>query len=142
MVFVERNAHGWIRFGMPKGDRLAIKAKARPFLRATIHWLRKSRDALVAGDMQMHGLLRDRARMYHAFASLEFFHRYAKKYGESLVAFANRAASGGKGKAEAGRAQHSFFNAASGVQTVALNWPLSASLSPVPATVFSIQSRC
>jgi hypothetical protein len=102
----------------------------------------RSRDAMLAGDMQMHELLRDRARVYHAFASREFFHWDAKKYGESLVALANRAASGGKGRAEAGRAQHSFFNAASGVQTVALNCPLSASLSPVPATVFSIQPRC
>ena len=74
-VFVDRNVSGWNKPGMPKGDRLAIKAEARPFLREAIHWLRKSRDALLAGDIAMYELLLDRARMYRAFGALEFFQR-------------------------------------------------------------------
>ena len=95
-VFVDRNAHGWNKPGMPKGERLAVKAEVRPFLRETIHWVRKSRDALRSGDMQMHELLRDRARMYHAFAMLEFFQPAANRYGEGLVRFAGQAQAGGK----------------------------------------------
>ncbi len=80
-IFVDRNAHGWNKPGMPKGDRLAIKAEARPFLREAIRWARKSRNALLAGDIDLHELLRDRARMYRAFAALEFFQPYANKLG-------------------------------------------------------------
>ena len=99
-VFVDRNASGWNKPGMPKGDRLAIKAEARPFLREAIRWLRKSRDALLAGDIAMYELLLDRARMYRAFAALEFFQRYANKYGDGLVKIASLSESGHKKKAE------------------------------------------
>jgi hypothetical protein len=70
---------------MPKKDRLAIKAEARPFLLESIRWVRKSRDALLAGDIERFELLRDRARMCRAFAALEFFQPYANKYGEERI---------------------------------------------------------
>lgn len=95
-VFVDRNANGWNRPGMPKGDRLAIKAEARPLLREAIHWVRKSRDALLAGNVEMHELLRDRARMYRAFAALEFFQPYANKLGRRYVEFAKQSSAGTK----------------------------------------------
>jgi hypothetical protein len=99
-IFLDRNAQGWNRPGMPKGDRLAIKVAARPFLRLAIHWARKSRDALLSGDVQMHELLRDRARMNSAFAALEFFQPYANQLGEKYIEFAAFSSRGGKAKAE------------------------------------------
>ncbi len=105
-VFLDRNARGMDKRGMPKRDRLAIKKEMRPHLRQAIHWARKSRDALFAGDVKMHELLRDRARMYSAFASLELFQPYANKYGEGLVAIAGRSADGGKKKAEHAEAEN------------------------------------
>ena len=70
---------------MPKGDRLAIKAEARPFLRETIRWLRKSRDALLAAissGTSFYGT--GRACIGHSRV-LEFFQPYANKYGNGLV---------------------------------------------------------
>jgi hypothetical protein len=101
IVFLDRNAHGLNKPGMPRRERLAIKKKMRPHLWQAIHWTRKSRDALLAGNVEMHELLRDRARMYRAFAALELFQPYANKYGEGLVQIAARSASGGKAKAAA-----------------------------------------
>ena len=70
-IFLDRNAQG-----MPDKDRLQIRAKARPHLREAIRHARKSRDALLAGNEGSHECERDRARMYVAFARLEFFLPY------------------------------------------------------------------
>ena len=58
IVFLDRNAHGLNKPGMPRRERLAIKKKMRPHLWQAIHWTRKSRDALLAGNVEMHELLR------------------------------------------------------------------------------------
>ena len=55
-VFGARNA-----VSLPAKDRAKLKATARPLLRAAIHSLRESRDALRAGDAERQLLLRDRA---------------------------------------------------------------------------------
>jgi hypothetical protein len=104
-VFLDRNAHGFNRPGMPKSDRVAIKKEMRPYLRQAIHWARKSRDALFAGDIKGYEFLRDRARMYRAFAALEVFRPYANKHGKNSVAIAARSGDGGRGKAKAAEAE-------------------------------------
>jgi hypothetical protein len=98
-VFLDRNANGMNMPGMPKRDRLQIKSEMRPYLRAKIRWARKSRDALLAGDIERHELLRDRARMYKAFAMLEFFQPYANEYAKGLVRMANVSAKGAEATA-------------------------------------------
>ena len=100
LIFIDRNLAGLDQPGSPKQDLATLKAEVRPFLREAIGWVRKSRDALLAGDIERHKLLRDRARMYYAFAALEVYQPYAKRYGNVLVAIARHAVKGGKGKAE------------------------------------------
>jgi hypothetical protein len=94
-VSLDRNARG-----MPKQDRLKIKTEARPHLRLAIHYIRKSRDALLAGDIALHECERDRARMYAAFARLEFFQPYANTAGERYAKLAELSETGGKAKAD------------------------------------------
>ena len=76
-VFLDRNAQG-----MPKRDRLKLKKRARPHLLRAIRHIRHSRDALFAGDVTLHEYERDRARMFAAFARLEFFRPYANTVGK------------------------------------------------------------
>jgi hypothetical protein len=106
-VFLDRNCAGWNRFGMPKRDREKLKAEVQPFLRESITCVRKSRDALVAGDIELHELWFERAHKYRLFAALEFYQRYANQRGEQLRAIAGRAPSGGKAKAQHMKAERS-----------------------------------
>lgn len=76
------------------------KAEMRPLLREAIHWNRKSRDALLAGDVKMHEALWDRARMYAAYAALELFQPYANELGKRYVEIASHSSAGGRKKAE------------------------------------------
>lgn len=99
-IFRDRNASGFDQPGMPKRDRQAIKREMRPHLREAITWARKSRDALGANDIEMHELLRDRARMHYAHALLELFKPYASRYGNNLVAIAARSPEGARKTAE------------------------------------------
>lgn len=100
-IFVDRNARG-----IPKRDRAELRAEARPFLRHAIKHVRKSRDALVAGNIAMYECERDRARMWRAFALIEFFRPYARRAGVHYDAMPELAALGGKGKAEAFASEH------------------------------------
>jgi hypothetical protein len=96
-VFLDRNARG-----MPKKDRATIKAECRPHLRQAIRVARQSRDALMQGDIERHELLRDRARMYLAFAMVEFFQPCANKLGKQrYLDFPAQASEGGRKAAEA-----------------------------------------
>jgi hypothetical protein len=92
LVFLDRNARG-----MPVSNRSMIKAAARPHLRQAIKHLRRSRDALRTGNIALHECERDRARMYAAFAKIEFFQPFANKTAES---YGHLAVGGLKGAAK------------------------------------------
>lgn len=94
-IFLNRNAQG-----MPKRDRIKIKGEARPHLRQAIRCARKSRDLLLAGDEVLHEYERDRARMYAAFARLEFLVPYADKAGKQHAGLSDIRKLGGKATAE------------------------------------------
>lgn len=93
-IYMDRNASG-----APERSRTAIRAEMRPFLRESLHWLVKARAALRAGDVDRYELLRDRARMYHAFAMLELFQPYANRQGENIRSISSLASKGGKERA-------------------------------------------
>ncbi len=90
MVFLDRNAQG-----MPAKDRLELKARARPDLRQAIYWLRESRNALRAGDLDRQLLLRDRAMMHLAFGLIKFYSYYAIALGERYDALTKFSGKGG-----------------------------------------------
>jgi hypothetical protein len=94
-VYLDRNAQG-----MPKRDRMKIKAKARPDLRKAIRHARKSRDALLAGDVAMFECERDRARLHVALARLQFFEPYVDQVAKRYADLARTAPAGGKSTAE------------------------------------------
>jgi len=89
-VFVVRNASR-----QPAKDRMQIKAKARPSLREAIHWVRESREALRAGDLEMQALLRDRAMMHLAFALTRFCVPLAEQMRKRYDALARISPKGG-----------------------------------------------
>jgi len=76
-IFFDRNAQG-----MPERDREKINAAARPHLRQAIAHVRKSRNAFRKNDIAVCECERDRARMYWAFARIEFFRPYANQVGK------------------------------------------------------------